>query len=76
MKNDPTEDIRIRLQGEINRGEYPIEGETFTTEQLREQFEVHGFLAPFVRVTRRADGVRGVLMFRAYPRIYFGFEPE
>ena len=72
---DPTEEIRIRLQGEINQGDYPIEGETFTTEQLREQFEVLGFQAPFVVVKRKADGVRGTLMFRHHPRIYFGFEP-
>ena len=73
---DPTEDIRRELQGEINQGDFPIEGETFTTEQLREQFDVHGFMAPFVRVTRKADGVRGLLMFRHYPRIYFSFEPD
>ena len=73
---DPTEDIRKELQQEINQGDSPIEGETFTTEQLREQFEVLGFQAPFVVVKRKADGVRGSLMFRHHPRIYFGFEPE
>ena len=47
---DSTEEVRKELQQEVNQGTYPIEGVTFTTEQLREQFEVLGFAAPFVVV--------------------------
>ena len=72
---DSTEEVRKELQQEVNQGTYPIEGVTFTTEQLREQFEVLGFAAPFVVVNRKCDGIRGSLMFRHHPRVYFGFEP-
>lgn len=47
--------------------------QTWTTEQLREDFEVVGFLAPYVVVIRRLDRRRGTLMFRHHPRIYYGW---
>jgi hypothetical protein len=43
------------------------------TDQLREQFEVQGFAAPFCVVTRKKDGKRGALAFQHAPRFYFGF---
>jgi hypothetical protein len=48
----------------------------WTTDELRRDFEVLGFLAPLVIVRRRADGVKGSLMFRHQPRIYFGFQAD
>jgi hypothetical protein len=60
----------------VNSGEIPPEGQTWTTEGLRQDFEVLAFLAPFVRVRRKSDGVRGTLMFRHAPRVYFDFEPS
>jgi hypothetical protein len=44
------------------------------TGKLQEDFEVLGFEAPFVVVRRRADGVKGSLMFTHQPRFYFGWE--
>lgn len=52
------------------------EGQTWDTQQLQEDFTVEGFLAPFVVVRRKADGVRGTLEFRHNPRVYFNFVPE
>ena len=72
---DPTEEMRRELQAGVNSGEIPPEGQTWTTEGLRQEFEVQGFMAPFVVVRRKSDGVRGTLMFRHAPRVYFGFEP-
>lgn len=46
----------------------------WSTDELRRDFEVHAFSAPFVVVTRKSDGVKGVLEFEHRPRIYFGFE--
>jgi len=43
------------------------------TPQLRQDFEVIGFLAPLVVVRRRADGVKGSLEFQHSPRLYWGF---
>jgi hypothetical protein len=37
---------------------------------------VIGFLAPFVVVRRKIDGVKGSLEFQHHPRFYFGFSPH
>jgi len=50
--------------------------ESWTTEQVREQFEVIGFMAPFVVVRRKSDGVMGSLMFKHSPRVYFGWQAD
>ena len=77
--SDPTEDVRRSMIPEmpdkaaaaIERGE-----QTWTTEQVRAEFEVLSFLAPFVFVRRRSDNVEGTLQFSHSPRIYFGFQPD
>ena len=43
------------------------------TAQLQDEFEVIGFLAPFVVVRRISDGQQGTLMFNHAPRYYFGW---
>lgn len=45
----------------------------WTPKTLSHEFEVLGFMAPFVAVRRRTDGVVGSLAFLHSPRIYFGF---
>lgn len=50
--------------------------ETWDTEGLRRDFEVLGFMAPFVVVRRRSDGVRGSLAFSHNPRVYFDFKAD
>ena len=50
--------------------------EKWNTDQVRELFEVHSFLAPFVFVTRKKDGVKGTLTFTHSPRFYFNFLPD
>jgi hypothetical protein len=80
--NDPTEPIRREMVAQINAVEGSREylesrhGQVWDTDQLREDFEVLGFLAPFVVARRKADGVKGSLMFQHSPRFYFGFQPE
>jgi hypothetical protein len=51
-------------------------GQVWDTEELSRDFEVTGFMAPFVVVMRKSDGVIGSLMFRHSPRLYFGFTPQ
>jgi hypothetical protein len=51
-------------------------GQRWTTDELRAEFEVIGFAAPFVAVKRRSDGQRGSLEFVHSPRVYFGFVPD
>jgi len=48
-------------------------GPTWDTDQLRAEYEVLGFSAPFVVVRRRSDGVRGSLEFTHSPRVYFNW---
>lgn len=51
-------------------------GQVWDTDQLRADFDVTGFMAPFVVVTRKADGVVGSLMFQHQPRFYFSFTED
>jgi hypothetical protein len=77
--SDPTEGARRELVAEINADPNGREaqgaryGKVWDTS---EDFEVRSFLAPFVAVTRKADGVRGLLMFQHSPRFYFDFTPD
>lgn len=50
--------------------------QTWTTEEMTRDFEVRGFMAPYVVVKRRSDGVVGSLEFTHSPRVYFHFEPD
>ncbi len=51
-------------------------GHVYSTEELRDNFMVVGFAAPFVVVERRDDGARGSLEFTHSPRFYFNFVPD
>ena len=79
---DPTEDIRHQLLTEINAAPGSREyleakhGQVWDTSQLQADFEVIGFAAPLIAARRRADGVKGSLMFQGCPRFYFGFQPH
>lgn len=76
---DETEGIRREMVAAINAEPGSREaleaahGQVWDTKELTADFAVEGFGAPFVVVTRRADGVRGSLMFQHMPRFYFGF---
>ncbi len=80
--SDETEGIRRVLVDAINaepgsRGALEAEhGQVWDTAQLTADFEVRGFMAPFVVVRRLGDGAVGTLMFQHRPRFYFGFSPD
>lgn len=76
---DSTETIRRQRLAEINivpnsrealESEY---GQVWGTSELSKQFEVVGFLAPFVVARRKTDGKKGSLEFQHSPRFYFNF---
>jgi hypothetical protein len=77
---DPTEPIRRERLAEINAESGTREvleaqyGKVWTTDELAEDFEVIGFMAPFVVVRRKADGMKGSLEFQHHPRFYFNFQ--
>ena len=76
---DPTEPIRRDRLAEINAEPGSREalaaryGQVWDTDELSRDFVVLGFMAPFVVVRRKADGVKGSLEFRHHPRFYFNF---
>lgn len=51
-------------------------GKVWTSEELATEFEVKGFMAPFVVVRRKADGKLGSVEFQHSPRLYFNFQPN
>lgn len=75
---DTTEEVRRRLVAEmpeelvarIQHGE-----RVWDTDELRAEFDVQGFMAPFVMVRRKEDGREGTLMFCHAPRYYFDWRP-
>lgn len=79
---DETEGVRRNLTEVINKN--PLEraeletqyGTVWNTEELSRDFEVKGFMAPFVVVKRKADGKPGSLMFQHAPRYYFSFTED
>ena len=81
--SDPTEQLRKQRIDEINNEDntrksleekYP---EVWNTSTLQRDFEVLGFMAPFVVVRKKdGSGVKGSLEFTDSPRYYFNFEPE
>jgi hypothetical protein len=81
--NDPTEMARRERLAEINADPGSREaleaqyGQVWDTQQLAQNFEVIGFLAPLVVVRRKADGIKGSLEFQhGPPRLYFNFVPD
>ena len=62
--DDPTTE-RQRLEAQY--------GPVWDTAQLVQDFEVLGFMAPYIVVRRKADGCKGSLEFQHMPRFYFNF---
>ena len=78
--SDPTEFARRSMvYDQQGSGPTPREvlektyGRVWDTRELTEEFEVIGFLAPFVCVRRKSDGQQGSLSFQPSPRLYFDF---
>ena len=82
MSNDPTEPIRRQMVAEINQDDNSREtleakhGQVWDTKELQQDFQALGFMAPFISVRRKSDGIEGLLMFSHSPRFYFNFQPN
>ena len=80
--SDPTETIRRERLTEINivpGSREDLEnryGQVWDTNQLSEEFQAIGFMAPLVVVRRRSDSVKGSLEFQGNPRFYFNWQPH
>ena len=77
--HDPTEAIRRSELAQINADPGSREaleakhGEVWDTQELQRDCQALGFMAPYVIVCRRSDGVKGSLQFQGSPRFYFNF---
>jgi hypothetical protein len=82
MASNTPENFRRELARELNaepKWRAALEaqhGQVWDVDELRRDFEVIGFLAPFVAVRRKSDGVVGCLTFQDVPRFYFRFLPD
>jgi hypothetical protein len=80
--HDPTESTRRQMVKEINANPGSREaleakhGQVWDTQELQQDFTVLAFIAPFVIVSRRSDGVKGSLEFQANERFYFNFQAD
>lgn len=77
---DQTESVRRAMiaTGQPATDEREDTGQKWTTDEMLRDFEVLGFMAPFVVVRRRSDGVKGSLEFARVDgsRVYFGFTED
>ncbi len=77
--HDPTETIRRQELAEINAEPGSREaleathGQVWDTQELQQDFDVLGFMAPYIGVFRKSDGAKGSLKFQHDPRLYFNF---
>ncbi len=85
MEHDETEPVRRGRLAVINSAVESHDQETerarlaaqygrvWDAGELAQEFEVLGFMAPYVVVKRRSDGRKGSLEFQHWPRLYFNF---
>ena len=79
---DETESYRRQRVAELNAEPGSREaleaqyGQVWDTSELQDTFEALGFMAPFIVVRRRLDGVKGSFEFQHSPRFYFNFQPH
>ena len=69
-QNQPRDPAAVRADLEAQHG--PVWDYT----QLRQDFDVLGFAAPYVVVVRKSDRQKGSLCFTHSPRLYYGFRPD
>jgi hypothetical protein len=83
MAIDETESFRRERQAQLNSeagGRQLLEdlyGQVWSTDELRaSQWEVIGFLAPYVVVKDKVTGKKGTLEFKHSPRFYFNYQAD
>ena len=71
--------LRRERQVELNKGVITREnleaqyGKVWTMDELRPDFEILAFAAPFVVAKRKSDRVKGTFEFTHSPRFYFNW---
>lgn len=81
MENE-FESMRRTLAAETNsvKGDRELleakHGKVWDTDELARDFDVLGFMAPFIVVKRKDNGDMGSLQFQHSPRFYFGYKKD
>jgi hypothetical protein len=79
---DETEDIRRELvKNQIPEERALLEEKygkdnVWDTDEMANDFDVKGFMAPFVVVTRKTDNTDGTLEFQHMPRYYYNWKAK
>jgi hypothetical protein len=68
--------VEINVEPNSRQALTSVYGRVWDTQELCAEFEVIGFMAPFVVVRRKSDGQKGSLEFQHNPRFYFSFMPD
>lgn len=80
--SDPTEQVRKQRVAEINSENNTRQtleekhGQVWNTDEMQEEFDAIGFMAPLIVVSRKSDGVKGSLEFSHNPRYYFNWQVD
>lgn len=75
--HDDTEMLRrAMLEAGVPAADLERADKRWDSDQLRAEFDVIGFAAPFVIVRRKHDGAKGSMEFTHSPRWYFDFVPD
>ena len=80
--SDPTENLRRNRTAEINSEDntrISLEekhGQVWSTDEMQQEFDAIGFMAPLIVVSRKSDGVKGSLEFSHSPRFYFNWQAD
>ena len=74
MADDQTEELRKERIVKLNlEAQY---GRLLTTTELTSDYDVLGFMAPYVVCRRLSDGKKGTFEFLHSPRFYFNWRGE
>lgn len=74
MSHDETETLRRQmLESGQPHADLEVAKERWDHNEVRDAFEIIGFMAPFCAAIRKSDGKRGSLEFTHSPRFYFNF---
>ncbi len=69
-KEQVLEELKVKYP-EIHQAIQDDGGECWTTDELQEDFEVLGFMAPACIVRKRETKEKGTVLFVHAPRVYF-----
>ena len=82
MSKDILKKVRRVISDEINSSpgdRQSLEekhGQVWDTADMQKDFTALGFLAPYIVVRRKSDGVKGSLAFQHHTRFYFSFKED